>query len=239
MLTFLGGLQIGPFSIPYSWLGVLLGILTASWAMKRGAKRWDMPDHEPITDSLVTVAWVWLLGWKFSALVLAPGSVLSDPLVLLLPAAFSDAWMAGAGAALLYALWVWRKRKPVLADVVDLGVFGLVAGYAVASLFRLQLGRPTDWPWGIPADGSAFQPVNFYEAAALAAVWIVAWRQPAKPAGARGAYLLLLAGGATLFVTLSASYSTVFLELGPMQWVAVIASLLGGSGLYRYGGRVV
>ncbi|MHB1681884.1 MAG: hypothetical protein ACYCYO_03520 [Bacilli bacterium] len=228
MLALLGGVSIGPLTIPYAWIGLILGGAAGGWIMKRHIRRMAIPGGDPIVDLLFDIVVAWFLGWKFSALVLTPIDAIRHPIALLTLPADPHAKWVGTMAAFLYGGYKWWRLKPQGRDVLEVWPFGLVTGGAVASLFWLSLGKPTGLPWGIRAFGGVFQPVNFYEAIVLWAALLFAWRSRRME---KGAFLLLLSGIGSLLVSLFAVYQTVIFGLSPSQWAALTVSILGLTGL--------
>lgn len=222
--------------VPYAWIGFFLGMAAGIQFMKWHIRREGVPGGDKVADLLSSVVVAWLIGWKFSNVIVSPLDVIHNPISLLTLPGDPNAGAIGMTVACLYGGYKYWRNRPPWRLVLDIWPVGLVAGGAMAVMFWPTLGKPTALPWGIHSYGAAFQPVNIYESLVLWMSLAGAWKMRSAE---RGPWLLVFAGVGLLLVSLTSVYDKVVFGLSSSQWTALVMAIVGLSGLrWRGGGRI-
>ena len=228
MIAFLGGLPIGPVMVPYAWIGFFLGLAVGIQFMKWHIRRTGVTRGDKVANLLASIVVAWLIGWKFSNVIVSPLDGIRHPVSLLSLPEEPNAGAIAMTVACLYGGYRYWRLRPPWRVVLDIWPFGLVAGGAMAVIFWPALGKSTGLPWGIHVYGGTFQPVNIYESIVLWMSLAAAW---AIRTDEKGAWLLLFAGIGSLLVSLTSVHDSVFFGLSAGQWTALGMALVGRAGI--------
>ena len=170
--------SIGPFSVHWYALAYVIGLLFATWYIKRlvsfpklwGAMRPTMT--VPQVDDLFLWFLIGVIGGGRLGYVLfyKPMFYLSNPLEIFKT---WDGGMSFHGGFLgvVIACWLWGRKHDVRLDqLLDLGAAATPVGLGLgrlANFINAELwGRPTDVPWAVmfPGDTVGRHPSQLYEA---------------------------------------------------------------------------
>jgi phosphatidylglycerol:prolipoprotein diacylglycerol transferase len=234
------------FGIPIEafWATVFLGFLAALFVARSELKR---QGHDP-GAAYDLILWSYIggfVGARLFMIVTAWEQFQRAPFELL----FSGSgwvWQGGViGGAIAVALKARALRVP-LADVADLTGPCLAIGQAIGRI-GCQLagdgdyGVATDLPWGMSyPDGvvpttERVHPTPIYESAAYFAIFLLLWRQRARPhpPAALFAQYLLLTGAVRFAVEFVRRNPVVGLGLTVAQWVSLASMAIGAVLLLR------
>jgi phosphatidylglycerol---prolipoprotein diacylglyceryl transferase len=170
--------SIGPFSVHWYALAYVIGLLFATWYIKRlvgfpklwGAMRPTLT--VPQVDDLFLWFLVGVIGGGRLGYVLfyKPAFYLANPLEIFKT---WDGGMSFHGGFLgvVLACWLWGRKHDVRLDqLLDLGAASVPVGLGlgrVANFINAELwGRPSDVPWAVmfPGDSVGRHPSQLYEA---------------------------------------------------------------------------
>ena len=170
--------QIGPFAVHWYALAYVVGLLFATWYMKRLVtfpKLWGAT-RPTLTTEQVDDLFLWFLigviggGRLGYVLLYKPLFYLSHPLEIFKT---WDGGMSFHGGFLgvIIACWLWGRRNGVKLDrLLDLAAAVSTVGLGLgrlANFINAELwGRPSDMPWSVifPGDSFGRHPSQLYEA---------------------------------------------------------------------------
>jgi phosphatidylglycerol:prolipoprotein diacylglycerol transferase len=159
------GFQIGPFTIHYYGILIMMGALAAAWLADREAKRRG-ENPEMVWDALPWVLVAGIVGARLWHILTPPASMVAQGFTtsyyLTHPLDAIAVWNGGVGipGAImggLLALWIYTRRRGLnLGTWVDIVAPGLALAQAIGrwgNFVNQELyGAPTDLPWAIFID---------------------------------------------------------------------------------------
>jgi phosphatidylglycerol:prolipoprotein diacylglycerol transferase len=159
------GIQIGPVTIFYYGIVVMLGALAAAWLASREARR-KGKDSEIVWDGLVWVLIGGILGARLWHILTPPESMVelgfTTGYYLTHPLDAINVRAGGLGipgaliGGLLALYWFTRRRKLEFAFWLDLAAPAIALGQAIGrwgNFFNQELyGMPSNLPWAITID---------------------------------------------------------------------------------------
>jgi phosphatidylglycerol---prolipoprotein diacylglyceryl transferase len=159
------GFTIGPFSIYYYGIILMLGALAGAWLADREAKRRGL-NSEMVWDALIWVLIGGIIGARLWHIFTPPPSMVEQGITtewyLRHPLDMLNTRMGGLGipGAIIggfIALYLFtRRRKTNFAVWADIGAPALALGQAIGRwgnfINQEVYGAPTDLPWAITID---------------------------------------------------------------------------------------
>jgi phosphatidylglycerol:prolipoprotein diacylglycerol transferase len=234
------------FGIPIDafWVTVFLGFLAALLVARSELKR---QGHDP-GASYDLIFWAYVggfVGARLFLIVTAWDEFQRDPFALLLSGS-GWVWQGGLIGGTIAVVLKSRTLGLPIADVADLAGPCLAIGQAIGRV-GCQLsgdgdyGVATDLPWGmsyphgVVPTTERVHPTPIYEAAAYLLVFIVLWRQRARPhpPGSLFGQYLVLTGAVRFAVEFVRRNPTVGLGLTVAQWISLAAMVIGAALLMR------
>jgi phosphatidylglycerol:prolipoprotein diacylglycerol transferase len=180
------GFDIGPLTIRYYGVIIMVGVLAAAWLSDREARRRGK-NPDLVWDGLIWVLIGGILGARVWHILTPPPSMVEQGFTtrfyLTHPLDAIAIWNGGLGipgAVIggLIALYIFTRRRDVsFAEWTDIVAPALALGQAIGrwgNFINQELyGLPTDLPWGIHIDpqfrlpeyaqNSTFHPLFLYE----------------------------------------------------------------------------
>lgn len=159
------GIQIGPLTLNFYGLIIMLGVIAAAALSHIEAKRREQ-NSEIILDSLTWIVLGGVIGARIWHILTPPASMVAQGITTMYylthPLAAIAIWRGGlgipgavAGGALAFYLYA-RKRKISFGLWVDIFAPGLALGQAIGRwgnfINQEVYGSPTDLPWAITID---------------------------------------------------------------------------------------
>jgi phosphatidylglycerol:prolipoprotein diacylglycerol transferase len=229
------------------WVAVFVGFLAALFVARSelGRQGYDA------SGAYDLILWAYVGGFVGARLFLVITEwpqFQRDPLGLLLSGS-GWVWQGGViGGAIAVAIKARALRLP-FGDVADLGGPCLALGQAIGRV-GCQLagdgdyGIPTTLPWGMSYPEGAVptaervHPTPIYEAALYLVIFVVLWRQRARPhvPGNLFGQYLVLTGAVRLAVEFVRRNAVLALGLTLAQWISLASIAIGVALLQRQRG---
>jgi phosphatidylglycerol:prolipoprotein diacylglycerol transferase len=173
------GFNIGPVTIHYYGIILMLGAIAGSWIASLEAKRRNL-DTEMIWDGLIWVLIGGIIGARIWHILTPPPSMVALGITtawyLTHPLDMIAVWNGGLGilgavvGGVIALYWFCQRRKLSFAVIADIAAPGLALGQAIGrwgNFINQELyGGPSNLPWAIHIDAAhrlpGFQNVETY-----------------------------------------------------------------------------
>ena len=229
--------EYGPLRIGVYGTMLAIGLLCASWVLKREFRRRDL--DPTLADSVAFAAMIGgIVGSKLFHVLEYPHTFMADPFGALF-STLGWAWYGGFLGGAAAVLFTLRRNEALEWGVIDAIAPALVTGYFFGR-GGCELsgdgcyGIATDLPWarsypnGIVPTLDHVHPTPIYEMIQMVCIFGILWalRDKLKPGMAFGLYLILMAL-ARFFVEFVRLTPEVFIGLTVHQWVSIGLVLTG------------
>lgn len=243
-------MEVGPLTIHFYALGIILGIVVAVWL---GDKRFKT--HGDNLENVVADVAIWavpfgIIGGRLYHVISSPNNYFGkngDPLDAL------RIWQGGLGiwgaiSVGAIAAYVAYKKQQKKRDLPAFGYFldalapGVLLAQAIGRLgnwFNGELfGRPTDLPWALQIPQSlrpdgftefeTFHPTFLYELiwCTIIAVALILWKKKWAPGQVFSAYVSLYSAGRLLIEVIRIDQANTIAGVRVNVWVSAIVALL-------------
>ena len=185
-------LHLGPVTIPSYGLMVALGMLSGYYMLAADlARRGIAPKDSGVAEVFVAIPCLaGILGAKIYSVLESPRELFADPLGQIF-SRYGLTWTGGLIAGGATFLWLARRKKIPLLDMLDAGSPGLALGYAFGRMGCLlagdgDYGIPTSLPWGMSFPNGLVpttervHPTPIYEILGACAIAWLLWRRGAR-----------------------------------------------------------
>ncbi|MBI5561475.1 MAG: prolipoprotein diacylglyceryl transferase [Deltaproteobacteria bacterium] len=238
--------KYGPIEIRFYGLMYVIAILTASWIIRREARRKGIPmSDDDVTNLIVWTVIGGILGARLYYVIFNPGYYLAYPKEI--PAiwhgglAIHGGLIGGITAAWLYlrrrSVKFWRMADAVAPTLILGQAFGRFGNFMNGDAH----GMPTSMPWGVvfpPASiagrdfpGIPLHPAMLYEMAInlsiFAFLWFVLRKKEHRDGYIFAAYIAFYSGGRFIVEQFRADS----LMLGPLKAAQVVSLLISGAAI--------
>jgi len=134
-------LHLGPLTIPTYGLMVALGMVAGYYMLAADlARRGIAPKDSGVAEMFVAIPCLaGILGAKIYSVLESPRELFADPLGQIF-SRYGLTWTGGLIAGVATFLWLARRKKIPLLDMLDAGSPGLALGYAFGRMGCLLSG---------------------------------------------------------------------------------------------------
>jgi phosphatidylglycerol:prolipoprotein diacylglycerol transferase len=185
-------LHLGPVTIPTYGLMVALGMLTGYYMLAADlARRGIASKDSGVAEMFVAIPCLaGIIGAKIYSVLESPRELFADPLGQIF-SRYGLTWAGGLIAGVATFLWLARRKKIPLLNMLDAGSPGLALGYAFGRMGCLlsgdgDYGIPTSLPWGMSFPNGLVpttervHPTPIYEILGACAIAWLLWRRGAR-----------------------------------------------------------
>lgn len=185
-------LHLGPVTIPTYGLMVALGMVAGYYLLAADlARRGIAPKDSGVAEMFVAIPCLMgIVGAKIYSVLESPRELFADPLGQIF-SRYGLTWTGGLIAGVATFLWLARRKKIPLLDMLDAGSPGLALGYAFGRMGCLlsgdgDYGIPTSLPWGMSFPNGLVpttervHPTPIYEILGACAITWLLWRRGAR-----------------------------------------------------------
>ncbi len=231
---------LGPLAVRWYGLCSAAGFLAAMVHWMRLARRDGRPSSFG-ADFGVLVALTGVVGGRLTFVIAHADRFLAQPSALLRFDRGGLVYLGGFALAVLAAILWGRRRGVGPAAVLDFGVTGVTLAHAIGRIGCLFNGCchgiRAAAPWGIPAGGGCFVPVQAYEAAFNLTLYVVLNRAYGRhrPGAVFGLYLLLYGAWRFAVEFARGDARMIWGPLHAAQWICL--GLVAGGALLWLGRR--
>jgi phosphatidylglycerol---prolipoprotein diacylglyceryl transferase len=190
-------LHLGPLLVPTFGLMIAAAMVVAYYVMRADMARRGLAAKDSTTAEMFVAvpALVGIVGAKLYHVLETPRELLADPVGQLF-SRYGLAWFGGLIAGLGAFVWLARKFKIRLLEILDAGSAAAAIGYGVGRIGCLlsgdgDYGKPTSLPWGMSFPNGLVpttervHPTPIYELIAACAIAWILWRLGTRQLAAR------------------------------------------------------
>jgi phosphatidylglycerol---prolipoprotein diacylglyceryl transferase len=249
-------LHLGPLTIPTYGLMVALAMIVSYYVLRADmARRGLATESEAAAETFIAIPCLaGIVGAKLYHVLETPADLLADPWHQIF-SQFGFAWFGGLIAGFAAFVWLARRYKIPLLEMLDAGSPAAALGYGSGRIGCLlsgdgDYGIPTSLPWGMSFPNGLVpttdrvHPTPIYELIAACAISWILWRigRRAIAASQNGtvrsggrvfAAYLILTGIARFLVEIIRINPRSFLGMSNAQ-VASVLSVATGAMLWFY-----
>ena len=185
-------IHLGPLSIPTYGLMVAIAMVAAYYVLRADLARRGIADPgSPLPEMFIAVPCLaGIIGAKLYHALQSPRELLADPLGQIF-SQYGFAWFGGLIAGFAAFVWLARRNKIPILEMLDAGSPAAALGYGIGRIGCLlsgdgDYGTPTTLPWGmsfphglVPTD-QRVHPTPIYEFIAACLIAWILWRLGAR-----------------------------------------------------------
>lgn len=244
-------LHIGPLTIPTYGLMVACAMIVSYYVLRADmARRGLATDSEAAAETFIAIPCLaGIIGAKLYHVLETPADLFADPWHQIF-SQFGFAWFGGLIAGFAAFVWLARRYKIPLLEMLDAGSPAAALGYGIGRIGCLlsgdgDYGIPTSLPWGMSFPNGLVpttdrvHPTPIYELIAACAIAWILWRiggraiaAPKNGAVRSGgrvfAAYLILTGIARFLVEIIRINPRSFLGMSNAQTASVLSVAAGG-----------
>jgi len=229
-------LHLGPLTIPTYGLMVALAMVVSYYVLRADMKRRGIAiGQEAAAETFIAIPCLaGIVGAKLYHVLETPADLLADPWHEIF-SQFGFAWFGGLIAGFTAFVWLARRYKIPLLEMLDAGSPAAALGYGIGRIGCLlsgdgDYGTPTSLPWGmsfpnglVPTTGRV-HPTPIYELIAACAIAWILWRIGANARNTSGPGVVTTYGrvfAAYLVLTGVARFLVEFIRINPRSFLGM------------------
>jgi phosphatidylglycerol---prolipoprotein diacylglyceryl transferase len=215
-------LHLGPILIPTYGLMLAVAMLVAYYVLRADlARRGIAPKESSAAEAFIAIPCLaGIIGAKLYAVLESPRELFADPLGQIF-SRYGLTFTGGLIAGFAAFVWLARRRKIPLLDMLDAGAPAVALGYGIGRIGCLlagdgDYGIPTSLPWGmsfphglVPTT-QRVHPTPIYEFIVACAIAWLLWRMGARQIERQTARAAKSAGRASCAANGVAAKGSVF-----------------------------
>jgi phosphatidylglycerol---prolipoprotein diacylglyceryl transferase len=244
-------LHIGPLTIPTYGLMVACAMIVSYYVLRADmARRKLATDSEAAAETFIAIPCLaGIVGAKLYHVLETPADLFADPWHQIF-SQFGFAWFGGLIAGFAAFVWLARRYKIPLLEMLDAGSPAAALGYGIGRIGCLlsgdgDYGIPTSLPWGMSFPNGLVpttdrvHPTPIYELIAACVIAWILWRiggrgiaasksGTVRSGGRVFAAYLILTGIARFLVEIIRINPRSFLGMSNAQTASVLSVVAGG-----------
>ena len=191
-------IHLGPLSIPTYGLMVAIAMVASYYLLRADLARRGIADpRSPLPEMFIAVPCLaGIIGAKLYHALQSPRELFADPFGQIF-SQYGFAWFGGLIAGFAAFVWLARRHKIPILEMLDAGSPAAALGYGIGRIGCLlsgdgDYGTPTTLPWGmsfphglVPTD-QRVHPTPIYEFVVACLIAWILWRIGARELAARG-----------------------------------------------------
>lgn len=229
-------LHIGPLTIPTYGLMVALAMVIAYYVLRADMSRRGLaPGHEAAAETFIAIPCLaGIIGAKLYHVLETPADLFADPWHDIF-SQFGFAWFGGLIAGFAAFVWLARRYKIPLLEMLDAGSPAAALGYGIGRIGCLlsgdgDYGTSTSLPWGMSFPNGLVpttdrvHPTPIYELIAACAIAWLLWRIGASTMHTSGQGVASTSGrvfAAYLVLTGIARFLVEFIRINPRSFLGM------------------
>jgi phosphatidylglycerol---prolipoprotein diacylglyceryl transferase len=249
-------LHIGPLTIPTYGLMVACAMIVSYYVLRADmARRGLATESEAAAETFIAIPCLaGIVGAKLYHVLETPADLFADPWHQIF-SQFGFAWFGGLIAGFAAFVWLARRYKIPLLEMLDAGSPSAALGYGIGRIGCLlsgdgDYGIPTSLPWGMSFPNGLVpttervHPTPIYELIAACVIACILWRiggraiagsknEAVRSGGRVFAAYLILTGVARFLVEIIRINPRSFLGMSNAQTASVL-SVAAGAILWWY-----